>query len=36
LYGLQLSYAYGKSYYRHDVMVGSAANNYFEIVKHVN
>jgi hypothetical protein len=36
LCGLQLSYAYGKSYCSHDVMIRSGNNNYFERGKHVN
>ena len=36
LYDLQLSYAYGKSYCNHDVMIESGTNNYFEREKHVN
>ena len=34
LYGLQLSYAYGKSSCSHDVMIKSGTNNYFERGKH--
>jgi hypothetical protein len=34
LYGLQLSYAYGKFSCSHDVMIKSGTNNYFEIGKH--
>ena len=34
LCGLQLSYAYGKSYCSHDVMIKSGTNNYFERGKH--
>jgi hypothetical protein len=36
LYGLQLSYAYGKSSCSHDVMFKSVTNNYFERGNHVN
>jgi hypothetical protein len=36
LYGLQLSYAYGKSYCNHDVMIKSGTNNFLERENHVN
>ena len=36
MYGLQLSYAYGKYSCIHDVIIKSATNNYFERGKHVN